>query len=682
MANDFKTMFDGVMSLIGNIDDEEKGIKVPEFKQAEVPKPPMPVENVTPPSLLNLGGVSALTPSRGSVPNPNSGRVPNPNSGIGPNPNDPSVDTIDQIATTFAGNNGVARTPIVNNTRTLEEIGQEAPQSLTSTGPTQIPREASIPGRYEAPRDFTGNVRDYISDAVSSGSERLTGGNFGSPFEIGQTVRASGSQFMDIANVPVKGLYNLTADVTGGARNLASGLFGGEETNPDEEFRYDTLSEFKDPVSEVPEAELVPLAPEVIEVEPVVPVTADEADASAVEIGADNAAVVDAEIAKGDTEDPNFLQKLWSGIKDTVKDGFEDPALRRSLFAYAASRAMGYDGATLAVQVLENEWKKEAATAKADAANTIAFGKSEATRIAKARDAASFDYSNGTEIYDSISKTNIKGTWSKDGQTFNPNDASILAGEDGVPVPSVNAAALMQMQGGRYSSGRGETRPEALEKYRESGSVTLVQLKNDKQKEYDANEDMDPTEKGQRLARINAGTQPHVMEEALVAIQARYPDADLNTPAGRTVFNRSAAKWIDALASGTANGSQDFVGFYNREIMEKRMLVSGDLRSDVFKVHGTDLDSGMNAYTTTASQIKQIATGDKGDKAADVWILALNGYETTSKLVGSSFKPRWEEASEESEGSGPSEMMSPELAWLQSLSPPELKAMVDRQRLL
>jgi len=432
----------------------------------------------------------------------------------------------------------------------------------------------------------------------------------------------------------------------------------------------------------VPQVELAPAEPVVVEEEVVVPVTAEEADASAVEIGADNAAIIDEEIAKGDPEDPNFIQKIWGGIKDTVSDGFNDPALRRALFAYAASRAMGYDGATFAVQVLENEWKEEAAKAKADAANARAFGKDEAARLAKARDAKSFDYKNGTEIYDSLTKTNIKGTWSKDGQTFNPNDPRSIIDKNGAPVPSVNAETLMQMQGGRYSAGRGETRAEALEKYRESGAATLVQLKNDKLAEYDSNDKMDPTEKSQRLARINAGTQPHVMEEALVAIQARYPDADLNTPAGRTVYNRAAAKWVDELASGTANGSKDFVGFYNREIMEKKMKASGSLRDNVFKVHGTDLDSGMNAYTTTESQIKRIATGDKGDKPADVWILALKGYETTSEAVGSGFKARWEAASEESKGLGESEMMSPELAWLQSLSPPELKAMVDRQRLL
>ena len=116
--------------------------------------------------------------------------------------------------------------------------------------------------------------------------------------------------------------------------------------------------------------------------------------------------------------------------------------------------------------------------------------------------------------------------------------------------------------------------------------------------------------------------------------------------------------------------------------MEKRMKQGGSLRDNVFKVHGTDLDSGMNAYTTTESQIKRIATGVKGDKPADVWILALKGYETTSQNVGSGFKARWEAASEESENLGKSEMMSPELAWVQSLSPPELRSMVDRQRLL
>ena len=433
----------------------------------------------------------------------------------------------------------------------------------------------------------------------------------------------------------------------------------------------------RDVAGSVPEVELAPLAPEV-EVEPVVPVTADEADASAAEIGADNAAVVDAEIAKGDPKDPNFLQKLWGGIKDTVKDGFEDPALRRALFAYAASRAMGYDGATFAVQVLENEWKVEAATAKADAANTVAFGKSEAARIAKARDAKSFDYSNGTEIYDSVTKTNIEGTWSKDGQTFNPNDASIFAGEDGVAVPSVNAADLMQMQGGRYSAGRGETEDEHMEEYTTWGKNELINIKKKYANGSLSDPKMDPTVKAKTLAAMDYATDGSVVRDLGLAIRARYPDADLNKGAGRRVFENAASKFMAAVASGSAEGSQDLVGFYNREIMEKKMATGGSLRANVFKVHGHGgkLDSGMNAYTTTESQIKRVVK--PGYKTADVWLLALKGYETASKAEGSGFKSYWEGASKASGDLSASEMMSPELAWIQSLSPKELAKVVYR----
>jgi len=620
MANDFKTMFDGVMSLIGNIDDEEKGVQ----------SRPVPL----------------IAGSGGNIPQPPKAPVAAPQgdyfSGMFPEvPKDPlAPQAVSDFIDTSGAVGGLGHVPSVP---AIQDSPQMVPTERVPRTPKELKEFDDLVFKNKNNQNSISELNPFVNQEREAAVKKME-------WEVEAKAAEERAGQVDVPSM----------------------------LTPQQEELQGTLPQLE---RDIPQVELEPLQPQedLVQVEIV---TADEADSSAVEIGAENAAVVDEEIAKGDPEDPNFLQKLWGGIKGTVKGGFEDPAIRRSLFAYAASRAMGYDGATLAVQVLENEWRKEAATAQTDAANARAFGKSEATRIAKARDASSIDYKNGTEIYDSQTKTNIKGTWSKDGQTFNPNDASVFAGADGVAVPSVSAAALMQMQGGRYSAGRGETRSEALEKYRDSGSATLVQLKNDKVEEYDANEDMNPKDKGASLSRINAGTQPHVMEEALVAIQARYPNADLNTPAGRTVFNRTAAKWVDALADGSANGSKDFVGFYNREIMEKRMKQGGSLRDNVFKVHGTDLDSGMNAYTTTESQIKRIATGVKGDKPADVWILALKGYETASQNVGSGFKARWEAASEESENLGKSEMMSPELAWVQSLSPPELRAMVDRQRLL
>jgi len=65
------------------------------------------------------------------------------------------------------------------------------------------------------------------------------------------------------------------------------------------------------------------------------------------------------------------FKSLWNGIKDIAKEGFEDPALRRALFAYTASKVLGYDGVTLATGVLENEWQKQSAQLKAERESAI-----------------------------------------------------------------------------------------------------------------------------------------------------------------------------------------------------------------------------------------------------------------------------------------------------------------------
>ena len=80
------------------------------------------------------------------------------------------------------------------------------------------------------------------------------------------------------------------------------------------------------------------------------------------------------------------FKSLWNGIKDIAKEGFEDPALRRALFAYTASKVLGYDGVTLATGVLENEWQKQSAQLKAERESAI-----EEAKYKRERNDALFD---------------------------------------------------------------------------------------------------------------------------------------------------------------------------------------------------------------------------------------------------------------------------------------------------
>ena len=228
--------------------------------RSQMPQPPMPIENVTEPSLLTLDGVNTLTPD-----------------GRRPNPNTPSVDTLEQFSNAFkedaaraenllatlddstAKEKEAISNPVNVNLpkiRTLGEIGEQAPQMLplASKDNPLRPRDKSLSG-FLASDDFKVPEKKgaEIGQLPSGLTDSLTAGNFGSPYEVGQTIGASGQQFMDVANVPIKGLYNATADATGGLRNLFSGIFGGEESNSDDEFRYNAMSKFQDPKDNIGE---------------------------------------------------------------------------------------------------------------------------------------------------------------------------------------------------------------------------------------------------------------------------------------------------------------------------------------------------------------------------------------------------------------------------------------------
>jgi len=100
--------------------------------RAPMPQPPMPIENITTPSLLELDGVNTLTPN---------GRRPNPDA--------PSLDTLDQFSNAFKEDakranlllatlndatpeqeEAISNPVDIDLPRTLEEIGKEAPQML------------------------------------------------------------------------------------------------------------------------------------------------------------------------------------------------------------------------------------------------------------------------------------------------------------------------------------------------------------------------------------------------------------------------------------------------------------------------------------------------------------------------------------------------------------------------
>ena len=152
----------------------------PELFDAEMPQPPMSVENVTDPRLLTLDGVNTLTPD---------GQRPYP-------PNTPSVDTLEQFSNAFredaarvenllatlddstAKEKEAISNPVNVNLpkiRTLTEIGEQAPQSLKGTGVRLASYQEREDAKYD-PSSF-GAMFDGSSREFPSRAKRVIGSN-------------------------------------------------------------------------------------------------------------------------------------------------------------------------------------------------------------------------------------------------------------------------------------------------------------------------------------------------------------------------------------------------------------------------------------------------------------------------------------------------------------------------
>jgi len=152
----------------------------PELFDAEMPQPPMSVENVTEPRLLTLDGVNTLTPD---------GQRPYP-------PNTPSVDMLDQfsnaitedasrvknILATLDDSTAEEKEAISNpvnvnlpKIRTLSEIGEQAPQSLKGTGVRLASYQEREDAKYD-PSSF-GAMLDGPSRGFPSRAKSVIGSN-------------------------------------------------------------------------------------------------------------------------------------------------------------------------------------------------------------------------------------------------------------------------------------------------------------------------------------------------------------------------------------------------------------------------------------------------------------------------------------------------------------------------
>ena len=296
------------------------------------------------------------------------------------------------------------------------------------------------------------------------------------------------------------------------------------------------------------------------------------------ETGEENVVVVD---EKGD-EKPGFLKGLWNGIKDISKEGFEDPALRRALFAYTASKVLGYDGVTLAAGVLENEWQKQAAQAKADLELEKAYGKTQAEAIKNQR----MDYTTSKTMYDPKAKKNYAGFMNKTGDfEFGeevvlpyPNDKNEMVMTK-FPAGSTLPVNVLTKLG--YSVGQGKSMAELQDKYlqfaQDRATAVIGQIK-------DRNSSMESKQLDDLVAQMQAATDPNILSEPLMTFLSTLPaGADPTDKFVKEAAVNGIREWLKSFESGQTVGSKDLVGFLDAQRM-KLDITSNGIPQVYFKI--------------------------------------------------------------------------------------------------
>lgn len=369
--------------------------------------------------------------------------------------------------------------------------------------------------------------------------------------------------------------------------------------------------------------------------------------------GEEEVVVVD----KDGNEDPGFFKSLWNGIKDIAKEGFENPTMRKALFAYTASKVLGYDGVTLASAVLENEWQKQAAQAKADLELEKLYGEKQAEAIKNQR----ADPSKVFTVYDSASKTNYTGAPSIDGTLFYPDNPQIFGVEAGQPV---SLSVLRTFENGRFKAEKGETKDDLQVKFMERSGKKAKAVIAQISKELELDDTMEGTEKADLIKSMNLATDPEIMRESnLVFLSSLHPNLNPNDQQVIQAQNRGITEWLRAIKDGRSVDNKDFSAFLDLQRMKLNLSQDGVPKAFLTIPSDKDAEIGVNAF----SKIKNGITNSP--QAAD---LNMDFPTVMGKLAtifdkksanDTRFKKKYQGKSVESLKGSKSEYVSPFLAY-------------------
>ena len=361
-------------------------------------------------------------------------------------------------------------------------------------------------------------------------------------------------------------------------------------------------------------------------------------------------------------EDPKqgFLSTLWDGVKDIIVNQVKDPANQKALFAYAVSRALGYDGVTLASQVLSNEWKVEAATAKHERELEKLYGKENLAAFKKQQENLTVDYSKPVTVFNPDTQENYTVFMTKDKQGF--------VFDDGGTEPF----AISTLLKGGYSIGEGldfADQQQVLSDLMEKDVKTYVDSITN---ELNQNEDIKPGVREGIVKNLNNASSPPVIRAAMTAFTNKYGrGTDFNTAEVQTMASNGINNYLRAVADGRAKGSKDLIGYMDYEQIKYDITDNG-IPSSFFTISGEeDQEIGVNGWSRTNNVVNKVTNNinsrlGKGSYTnTDIYKVLAD--EFNKKQGDKEFMTFWSKASKNS-AEDKAEALSPAMLWVQSIT--------------
>ena len=417
------------------------------------------------------------------------------------------------------------------------------------------------------------------------------------------------------------------------------------------------------------------------------------------------------------TPDKGFFKKLFDGVGGFLSEQMEDPAVRKTIFAYVASRIAGYDGVTLAAGVLENEWKKKSALLlreqgiadkAADRAIVVADRDLKREQTVSDRDLKreqdledkdkerAFerdqlvieknaevlenlqpDFSKPSTMYNPKTRTNQTGSFSVDGTQFYPSNGS---------APQSVQSLLSQ----GFKRGKGETVKEQRQSLLDLSKTTVSNIRTGIVDQLDASE-MKGADKESIIKGINNATNPNVIRQAVGGFTSRFgPSVDYENMDVTNMFERGLGNYMQAVQEGRATGSKDLEGYLDFELVKFDITKGKGIPSEYWEItNNPNQEIGLNTWSPANNKVKRMLkdiNNSKGKKVGSPEVYkqlqlifkAKSNLSQTDK--GNPFLSYWQGVSKTS-ANDPALAASPFVHFINSIGNPDIDSQYAPQNI-